>query len=78
MAKRVTAYEDRKGVLHKTPEAATRSDLTFALGRVGEATELGEGLANSIITNRHEIERVLEEHDAMMAEGEPAAEDIAA
>jgi hypothetical protein len=72
MAKRVTAFEDNRSNLHRTPDAATKADLALVLGRVGEGGGQTDGLAALIIEKRAEIEAVFAEHDALAA-GEAGA-----
>ena len=67
MATECTAYRDGKGALHATPEKATLADLADVLGRVGEEGGMTAGVAKLLFEKREEIERVFEEHDAMLA-----------
>lgn len=67
MATECTAYRDSKGGLHSTPEKATLADLAGVLGRVGEEGGMTAGVAKLLFDKREEIERVFQEHDAMLA-----------
>lgn len=65
MAKIQKSYADGRGKLHNTPDAATISDLAQLFGSTeGMAT----GIAFKILENRSEIERILAEHDELLAE----------
>lgn len=77
MATECTAYRDGKGTLHATPEKATLTDLADVLGRVGEEGGMTAGVAKLLLEKREEIERVFEEHDAMLA-ASPDSEDRSA
>jgi hypothetical protein len=68
MAYRGTGFFDGKGHFHKTPEDATVSDLATVLGKIGDGESLAPGIAHMILERRTEIERLLVEHDAMVAE----------
>ena len=66
MAKLGTALFDANGTVHKTPEAATESDIAAVLGKVGEGESLAPGIARTILQKRAEIEALFAEHDKMM------------
>lgn len=70
MAKKVTAYADRKGQLHLTQEAATLNDIAAILGNAAEGMTIG--LARLIYNKRQELESVFAEHDASLPEGDEA------
>lgn len=67
MASECTAYRDAKGGLHSSAERATLEDLAAVLGRVGDEGGMTSGVARMILDKRSEIERILAEHDAMLA-----------
>ncbi len=69
MASECTAYRDAKGGLHSSAERATLEDLAAVLGRVGDEGGMTSGVARMILEKRSEIERILAEHDAMIAAG---------
>lgn len=71
MAQRGTGFFDRKGQYFKTPEEATVSDLAGILGKIGDGESLAPGIAYTILQRRGEIERLLAEHDTMMADYQP-------
>ena len=73
MAQRGTGFFDRKGQYFKTPEEATVSDLAGILGKIGDGESLAPGIAHTILQRRSEIERLLAEHDSMMADYQPIA-----
>ena len=73
MAQRGTGFFDRKGQYFKTPEEATVSDLAGILGKIGDGESLAPGIAHTILQRRSEIERLLAEHDSMMADCQPIA-----
>ena len=73
MAQRGTGFFDRKGQYFKTPEEATVSDLAGILGKIGDGQSLAPGIAHTILQRRSEIERLLAEHDSMMADYQPIA-----
>lgn len=70
MAKSGRGYFDRKGQFFKTPKDATVSDLAALLGQIGEGESLAPGIAHTLLEKRADIEALLAEHDAMMAEAE--------
>lgn len=63
MAKAVSGYEDAKGRLHQTARQATLSDLAAIFGPSCEG--MATGIANTILSERDAIERILAEHDAI-------------
>jgi len=74
MATICTAYKDRRGELHGTPEKATLADLAAVLGRVGDEGGMTAGVAKLIFDKRLEIERVFAEHDVLENSPEYTAE----
>ena len=68
MAKSGRGYFDRKGHFFKTPNEATVSDLAALLGQIGEGESLAPGIAHTLLEKRADIEALLREHDAMLAE----------
>ncbi len=68
MAKKGTAFFDRKGQFFKSARDATVSDLASLLGQIGEGESLAPGIAHMLLERRGEIERLFAEHDEMMAE----------
>ncbi|MEE4200031.1 hypothetical protein [Erythrobacter sp.] len=72
MARRGTGYFDRKGKFFKTSREATESDLAALFGKIGDGESLAPGIAHLLLEKREEIERLFEEHDAMVAEEEEA------
>jgi hypothetical protein len=71
MAQRGTGFFDNRGQYFKTPEEATVSDLAGILGKIGDGESLAPGIAYTILQRRGEIERLLAEHDTMMADYQP-------
>lgn len=65
MATQCIAYQDRKGVLHSTPDKATLEDLAAVLGRVGEEGGMTAGVAKLILDKRADIERIFAEYDKL-------------
>lgn len=72
MAHRGTGFFDSRGHYYKSPEEATVSDLASILGKIGDGESLAPGIAHMLLDRRVDIERLFEEHDAMMAEFEAA------
>lgn len=70
MARKGTGYFDGKGKFFKTGREATESDLASLFGQIGEGESLAPGIAHMLLEKREQIERLFEEHDAMMAEEE--------
>lgn len=66
VAKVSRSYTDNKGEFHKTPEAATISDIAAVLGRMGDDGGMAAGVARLILEKRGEIEAALADHDAML------------
>ncbi len=84
MATRGVGYFDRKGHYFKSPVDATLSDLASLLGKVGEGESLAPGIAKTLLDRRHEIEKIFQDHDAMLAspaieneKGEAASNNVA-
>ncbi|MBX7480966.1 hypothetical protein [Qipengyuania qiaonensis] len=71
MAQRGTGFFDSRGQYFKTPEEATISDLAGILGKIGDGESLAPGIAHMILQRRGEIERLLAEHDMMVADFQP-------
>jgi hypothetical protein len=72
MATRGVGYFDRKGHYFKSPVDATLSDLASLLGKVGDGESLAPGIAKTLLDRRHEIEKIFQDHDAMLTA--PASE----
>ena len=70
MAVRGTAFFDGRGQYFRSAEEATISDLASILGRVGEGDSLAPGIAKTLLLRRREIQRIFDDHDAMIADGE--------
>lgn len=68
MARKGIGFFDSKGHFFKSPEEATVSDIAALLGKVGEGESLAPGIAHILLRRREEIEKLLAEHDAMMAD----------
>ena len=68
MASMGMAYFDSRGQFHRTPDAATESDLAGLLGKIGEGDSLAPGIAHLLLERRAEIERIFAEHDRMAAD----------
>lgn len=66
MAKVSRSFLDNKGEFHKTPDAATISDLAAVLGRMGDDGGMAAGVARLILDKRAEIEAAFAEHDVML------------
>ena len=61
--KKTVSYTDSRGQSHSTPESATVSDLAALF--LSEKTPNGVALdvAQRILSNRSDIERIFHEHD---------------
>lgn len=70
MAKKSTGYFDNRGNFHETAQAATISDIAALMGHVGDdhKESLAPGIARFILERRAEIERIFNEHDALIAD----------
>jgi len=64
MPLKVEAYLDNRGKLHKTAEAATVEDLAHKV--FGSAESMAPSLAQKVLTNRADIERIFAEYDAAL------------
>lgn len=64
MPKKVEAYLDDRGKLHKTLEAATIADLAHQVFGSGES--MAPSLAQKVLTTRADIERIFAEHDVAL------------
>lgn len=73
MASLKPAIHDRNGAVHKTAEAATISDISTILGRVGESEGLSVGMAKVIFDGRKQLEAIFAEHDALVEQTKPGA-----
>lgn len=67
MAHRGTGFFNRRGQFFKRPEEATLSDIAALLGKIGEGDGLAMGIAHILLERRSEIERILADHDEMLA-----------
>lgn len=66
MPRKVEAYQDAKGDLHKTLEAATVADLARDVFGSGES--MAPSLAKTVLTKRADIERIFAEYDEAKGE----------
>lgn len=66
MPRRVEAFEDDKGALHKTLEQATQSELARKV--FGSAESMAPSLATTVLKQRAEIERIFSEYDECKGE----------
>ena len=72
MAHKGTGFFDRKGKFFKTAREATESDLAALFGQIGEGESLAPGIAHMLLDMRGDVEELFSEHDAMVAEEDPA------
>ncbi len=63
MAKIVPAFADDSGAIHLTAEKAVLADLSAILGRIGAEAGLTNGLAQTILDKRSDIERIFAQAD---------------
>lgn len=70
MARKGTAFFDRRGQFFKTPDEATLSDLASMLGKIGDGESLAPGIAFMLLERREDVEKIFAEHDEMMRNAE--------
>lgn len=68
MARKGIGFFDSKGHFFKSPDEATISDLAGLLGKVGDGESLAPGIAQILLRRREDLEKLFDEHDAMMAD----------
>lgn len=61
-----TGYFDGRGQYFKTPAEATLSDLAAIMGQIGEWEGLASGIAKTLLDNRHAIDKIFRDHEAML------------
>lgn len=66
MAKSTEAFTDKRGNLHHSATEAVLSDITYALGRVGDEGGLTAGVARLILEKRADIEKAFADHDRLV------------